>query len=109
MTVHCLDFEMSQLQIFSEGYNRHIFLLCLKIKVNVVKDHKANGEDRFLLVPSMYSKNTDTHQSLSPKSKSCHPKYIAKNIPVMVANRCSDSVKYDQLFKDALIDTRPSC
>ena len=77
----------------------------LDIKVNVVKDHKADDEDRFLLVPSMYSKKTDTHQYLSPKS--CHPKHIAENIPVMVANRCranySDSVKDDQLFKDALI------
>ena len=78
---------------------------CLDTKENVVKHHKADDEDRFLLIPSMYSRKTDTHQYLSPKS--CHPKHIAENIPVMVANRCqtncSDSVKYDQLFKDALI------
>ena len=77
----------------------------LDIKVNVVKDNKVDDEDRFLLVPSMYSKKTDTHQYLSPKS--FHPKHIAENIPLMVANRCransSDSVKDDQLFKDALI------
>ena len=77
----------------------------LDIKVNVVKDHKVDDEDRFLLVPSMYSKKTDTHQYLSPKS--FHPKHKAENIPLMVANRCrancSDSVKDDQLFKDALI------
>ena len=77
----------------------------LDTKANVVKDHKADDEDRFLLIPSMYSKNSDTYQYLSPKS--CHPKHIAENIPAMVANRCrtncSNSVKDDQLFKDTII------
>ena len=71
----------------------------------VDKDHKAGDEDRFLLIPSMYSKKTDTHQYLSPKS--CHPKHIAENIPVMVANgcrtNCSNNIRDDLLFKDALI------
>ena len=42
----------------------------LDTNVNIIKDHKADDEDRFLLIPSMYSKRTDTHQYLSPKS--CH-------------------------------------
>ena len=68
----------------------------LDTKMNVVKDNKADNEDRFLLIPSMYPKKTNTHQHLSHKS--CHPKHIAENIPVIVADRCktncSDSVMH---------------
>ena len=58
----------------------------LDTKVNVVNITKEDEEKQFLLVPSMYSKGTDTHQYLSPKS--CHPDHIAENIPTTVVHRC---------------------
>ena len=58
-------------------------IIFLDTKVKVVEVQKE-GEQRFILAPSMYSKDTDTHQYLSPES--CHPIHIMKNIPTMVAN-----------------------
>ena len=58
------------------------------------------------IAPSMYLKDTDTHWCLS--SKSCHPVHITKNIPTTVAYRCrancSDKIKNDVMFKEALIE-----
>ena len=54
----------------------------------------------------MYSKDTDTHQYLSPKS--CHPDHIAENMPTTVVHRCrtncSDKVKDDSIFKETLVE-----
>ena len=54
----------------------------------------------------MYSKDTDTHQYLSPKS--CNPDLIAENIPTTVVHRCrkncSDKVEDDSIFKQTLVE-----
>ena len=67
---------------------------------------QKEGEQRFILAPSIYSKDTDTHQYLSPES--CHPIHIMKNIPTTVANRCrtncSDKVEDDNIFKETLVE-----
>ena len=67
---------------------------------------QKEGEQRFILARSMYSKDTDTHQYLSPES--CHPIHIMKNIPTTVANRCrtncSDKVEDDNIFKETLVE-----
>ena len=77
----------------------------IDLKVNVIEDHTADDED---LIPAnaeyVFVKDRQP-KYLSPKS--CHPKKIAENIPVVVANRFrtsySDSINDDQLIKDALI------
>ena len=82
-------------------------VIFLDTKVKVVEVQKE-GEQRFMLAPSMYSKDTDTdtHQHLSPES--CHPIHIMKNIPTMVANRCrtncSHKVEDDNIFKETLVE-----
>ena len=80
-------------------------VIFLDTKVKVVEVQKE-GEQRFILAPSMYSKDTDTHQYLSPES--CHPIHIMKNIPTTVANRCrtncSDKVEDDNIFKETLVE-----
>ena len=80
-------------------------IIFLDTKVKVVEVQKE-GEQRFILAPSMYSKDTDTHQYLSPES--CHPIHIMKNIPTTVANRCrtncSDKVEDDNIFKETLVE-----
>ena len=58
----------------------------LDTEVNVVNISKEGEEKQLLLVPSMYSKDTNTQQYLSPKS--CHPDYIVANIPTTVVHRC---------------------
>ena len=78
----------------------------LDTKVNVVNISKEGEEKQFLLVPSMHSKDTDTHQYLSPKS--CHPDHIAENIPTTVVHKCrtncSDKVEDDSIFKETLVE-----
>ena len=79
----------------------------LHTEVNVVNISKEGEEKQFLLVPSMYSNNTDTHQYLSPKS--CHPDHIAENIPTtIVAHRCrtncSDKLEVYSIFKETLVE-----
>ena len=78
----------------------------LDTKVNVVNISKDGEEKQFLFVPSMCSKNTDTHQYLS--TKSCHPDHIAENIPRTVVHRCrtnrSDKVEDDSIFKETLVE-----
>ena len=77
----------------------------LDTQVNFMKDENSELVDNYIIVPRMFSKKTDTHQNLSPNS--CHPNHITKSIPITVAHRCrtncSDRVKDDKLFKDALI------
>ena len=72
----------------------------------MIKDERYVDEDKYIIAPSMYSKDTDTHQYLSPKS--CHPVHITKNILTTVAYRCkancSDKIKNDVMFKEALIE-----
>ena len=78
----------------------------LDTRLRMIKDERYVDEDKYIIAPSMYSKDTDTHQYLSPKS--CHPVHITKNIPTAVAYRCrancSDKMKNDVMFKEALIE-----
>ena len=70
-----------------------------------MKDESLDGDNQFSLIPSMYSKDTDTHRCLPPNS--CHPKHVTNNIPTAVVTRCrmncSDSIENDKLFNDTLI------
>ena len=72
----------------------------------MIKDERYADGDKYIIAPSRYSKDTDTHQYLSPKS--CHPVHITKNILTTVAYRCrancSDKIKNDLMFKEALIE-----
>ena len=74
----------------------------------MIKYERYVDEDKYIIAPCMYSKDTDTHQYLLPKS--CNPIHITKNIPTTVAYRCrancSDKPKNDITFKDALIEYR---
>ena len=67
----------------------------LDTKVSAMKDHQSKEEDQYLLILSMYSKDTDTHQYLYPES--CHPEHVTRSIPTTIINRChtncSDRVK----------------
>ena len=78
----------------------------LDTKVNVVNISKEGEEKQFLLVPSMCSKDTHTHQYLSPKS--CDPDHIAENIPTTVVHRCrtncSDKIEDDSILKETLVE-----
>ena len=60
------------------------------------KVHLKNG----YLVPEIYSKPTDSHQYLNPKS--CHPPQVTLNIPYSVALRvrrnCSGRDPRDKMF-----------
>ena len=64
------------------------------------------SENRVILTTDIYSKKTDTHQYLNPKS--CHPDSHTKNIPIGVADRirrnCSDNIINDQTYKDRLLE-----
>ena len=72
----------------------------------MIKDERYADEDKYIIALSMYSKETDTHQYLSPKS--CHQVHITKNIPTTVAYRCrancSDKITNNVMFKEALIE-----
>ena len=48
----------------------------LNARLRMIKDERYADEDKYIIAPSMYSKDTDTHQYLSPKS--CHPVHITK-------------------------------
>ena len=80
----------------------------LDTKVQLMKDEKLDGDNQFFLIPSMYSKDTDTQWYLSPNP--CHPKHVTNNIPTTVVTRCrmncSDRIENDKLFKDTFI-TKP--
>ena len=66
------------------------------------KVHLKNG----FLIPEIYSKPTDSHEYLNPKSS--HPPNVVKNIPYSVALRvrrnCSDRIEDDTLFKKNMIN-----
>ena len=53
-------------------------------QINVMKDERNEEQDSYILVPRMYSKETDTHQYLAPNS--CHPDHVSKNIPTTVVH-----------------------
>ena len=65
------------------------------------KVHLKNG----FLIPEIYSKPTDSHEYLNPKSS--HPLNVVKNIPYSVALRVrrnySDRIEDDTLFKKNMI------
>ena len=66
------------------------------------KVHLKNG----FLIPEIYSKPTDSHEYLNPKSS--HPPNVVKNIPYSVALRvrrnCFDQIEDDTLFKKNMIN-----
>ena len=78
----------------------------LDTRLRMVKDERYVNEDKYIIAPSMYSKDTDTHQYLSPKS--CHLVHITKDILTTVVcccrANCSDRIKNDVMFKEALIE-----
>ena len=77
---------------FTANYYREKVLF-LDTEVTL-RETTVNNERGFHLIPQMYSKDTDTHQSLHPSS--CHSAHIAKSFPTPVINRirrnCSDKV-----------------
>ena len=77
-------------------------LVFLDTEINV----KQVDDEKIILVSDMYSKETDTHQYLSPLS--CHPQNQTENIPLTVANRircnCSDNAEDDSIFKSRLVE-----
>ena len=78
----------------------------LDTQLRMIKDERYADEGKYIIAPSMYSKDTDTHRSLS--AKSCHPVHITENILTTVAYRCrancSDKIKNDVMFKETLIE-----
>ena len=77
-------------------------MIFLDTKVTPVEVSEGN----VLLATDMYSKKTDTHQYVSPKS--CHPKQQIEGIPIGVADRirrnCSDNIADDRNFKNRLVE-----
>ena len=65
------------------------------------KVHLKNG----FLIPEIYSKPTDSHEYLNPKSS--HQPSVVKSIPYSVALRvrrnCSDRIECDTVFKKNMI------
>ena len=57
------------------------------------------------LIAEIYSKPTDSHEYLDPRS--CHPPQVTRNNPYSVALRvrrnCSDRVPGDKMFIDNLV------
>ena len=70
----------------------------------VFLDTKVHLREGYL-IPEVYSKPTDSHEYLHPKS--CHPSQVAKNNPYSVALRvrrnCSDRVPDDKMFTENLV------
>ena len=89
----CRNSSQEEQECITDRMNKEFGIECigeevkfLDTEVNVVNISKEGEEKQFQLVPNMYSKDTDTHQYLSPKS--CHPDHIAENIPTTVVHRC---------------------
>ena len=83
-----------------ECSQKEMVFLDTKVKATQISDNEV------ILTTDMYSKKTDTHQYLNPKS--CHPENHTKSIPIGVADRirgnCSDNVTNDQTYKDRLLE-----
>ena len=66
------------------------------------KMHLKNG----FSIPEIYSKPTDSHEYVNPKSS--HPPNVVKNVPYSVALRvrrnCSDRIEDGTLFKKNIIN-----
>ena len=77
----------------------------LDTQINAMKDERNEEHDSYILVPRIYSKETDTHLYIAPNS--FHPDHVSKNIPTTVVHRCrtncSDKVKDDSIFKNSLV------
>ena len=67
-------------------------------------DTKVHLKNNYL-VPEIYSKSTDSHEYLNPKS--CHPPQVTLNIPYSVALRvrtnCSDRDPGDRMFINNMV------
>ena len=76
-----------------------------EVKVKVV-EVQNEGEQRLIPAPSIYWKNTATHQDLL--AEPYHPIHIIKNILTTIANRCrtncSDKVEDDNISKEILVE-----
>ena len=70
----------------------------------VFLDTKVHLKDGFL-ISEIYSKPTDSHEYLNPRS--CHPTQVTRNNPYSVALRvrrnCSDRVPGDRMFINNLV------
>ena len=109
------DVTETQLHEFTEYMN----LSVLQNKINftmeaskhglVFLDTKVHLKDGYL-IPEIYSKPTDSHEYLNPKS--CHPPQVAENNPCSVALRvrrnCSDQVPSDKMFIKNLVKYKAS-
>ena len=77
-------------------------MVFLDTKVSTVESE----EGHVFLTTDIYSKKTDTHQYLNPKS--CHPENQVRAIPIGVADRirrnCSDNVEDDKNYKKRLVE-----
>ena len=76
----------------------------LDVKLTTVKS--IEDPEKVSIATDVYSKSTDTHQYLSPKS--AHPANVISSIPNTVITRlrknCSDKVQNDELFKQRVIE-----
>ena len=99
------DVEEQELSSFTEYLNSNILESKMKFTMETsrqelvfldTKVHLKNG----YLIPEIYSKPTDSHEYLNPKS--CHPPQVTRNNPYSVALRvrrnCSDRDSDDKMF-----------
>ena len=99
-----------QLHEFTEYMNSSVLQNKIKFTMETSKqdlvflDTKVHLREGYL-IPEIYSKPTDSHEYLHPKS--CHPPQVAKNNPYSVALRvrrnCSDRVPDDKMFTENLV------
>ena len=96
-------------------FTEYIYTKVLKDKIRFTLEHsdtelvfldtKVHLKNGFL-ISEIYSKSTDTHEYLNPKSS--HPPNVAKNIPYSVALRvrrnCSGRIEGHTLFKKIMIN-----
>ena len=99
-----------QLEMFTEYLNSNVLENKIKFTRETSKnelvflDTKVHLKDGFL-ISEIYSKPTDSHEYLNPRS--CHPPQVTRNNPYSVALRvrrnCSDRVPGDKMFIDNLV------
>ena len=104
------DVEEQELSSFTEYLNSNILESKIKFTMETsrqelvfldTKVHLKNGYP----IPEIYSKPTDSHEYLNPKS--CHPPQVTRNNPYAVALRvrrnCSDRDSDDKMFIDNMV------
>ena len=102
--------EEQELSSFTEYMNSNILGSKIRFTMETIRQdlmfldtkvHLKNG----YLIPEIYSKPTDSHEYLNPKS--CHPPQVTRNNPYSVALRvrrnCSDRDSNDKMFIDNMV------